>query len=88
MELSPVTAFVPHALLGQADSERVAIGWGDDPGAHCGLLINLRNAVPAFVERFERVAEVVVQDPTVRAALRQSWKHYKDRGYPLRDNKL
>lgn len=82
------SSFVPHGLLGSGEDERVAIGWQQDPGHHCDVLINLDLTVPDFIGRFHRVAEVVVQSPEVRDALRSSWKFYKDRGYPLKKNDL
>ena len=81
-------AFLPHGLLGGADDERIAIGWKDDPGHHRDVMINLALSVPEFVGRFERVAEVVVQTPEIRDPLRESWKYYKSRGYPLHNNKI
>lgn len=76
-------SFLPHGLLGAEHSERVAIGWGQDPGEHNDLLINLQLDIPDFFSRFQRVAEVVTQDDASLAALRQSWKFYRDRGYEL-----
>ena len=81
-------SFLPHSLQGATDSEPVFIGWGDDPGDHNDVLINLDLKVPTFVGRFSRVTEVVVQAPEVRDPLRQSAKYYKDRGYPVKFNKL
>jgi DNA polymerase-3 subunit chi len=76
-------SFIPHGLIASEESERVAIGWGEDPGDHCDVMINLGLAVPTFVGRFERVAEIVVQDPSIRDPLRDSWKRYKHFGYPI-----
>jgi DNA polymerase-3 subunit chi len=81
-------SFVPHGLLGSEDAERVAIGWGTDPGEHHGVMINLDITVPDFVGRFERVLEIVVQDPAIRDPLRDSWKRYKHFGYPLEKHDL
>jgi DNA polymerase-3 subunit chi len=81
-------SFVPHGLLGSGDDEKVAIGWHDNPGVHCDVLINLTLEVPSFIGRFQRVAEVVVQSPHIRDPLRNSYKFYRDRGYPLRKRKL
>lgn len=77
------SSFVPHGLLGSSEAERVAIGWGGDPGEHHDVMINLDLSVPDFVGRFERVAEIVVQDPAIRDPLRDSWKRYKHYGYPI-----
>ena len=82
------SSFVPHGLLGTAESEKVAIGWGADPGEHHDVMINLGLSVPDFVGRFERVAEIVVQDPAIRDPLRESWKRYKHFGYPIKNNNL
>lgn len=81
-------SFLPHALHGMEHSERVAIGWGQDPGDHNDLLINLQLDIPAFFSRFQRVAEVVTQDDSSLTALRQSWKFYRDRGYQLEKHDL
>lgn len=81
-------SFLPHALQGEEHSDRIAIGWGQDPGDHDDLLINLQLDIPAFFSRFQRVAEVVTQDETSLSALRQSWKFYQDRGYQLEKHDL
>ena len=81
-------SFLPHGLLGSDDAEHLGIGWGEDPGEHHDLMINLALAVPDFVGRFERVLEIVVQDPSVREPLRESWKRYKHFGYPLKQHEL
>ena len=82
------TSFLPHALQGEEHGEQIAIGWGQDPGDHNDLLINLHLDIPAFFSRFQRVAEVVTQDDDSITALRKSWKFYKDRGYELEKHDL
>ena len=77
------TSFLPHGLQGQDQSERIAIGWGQEPDGHNDLLINLQPGVPAFFSRFRRVAEVVTQDPASLESQRRSWRFYKERGYQL-----
>jgi DNA polymerase-3 subunit chi len=81
-------SFLPHGLVGAEDAERVAIGWGNDPGAHDDIMINLDLKVPDFVGRFHRVLEIVVQHPTIQESLRASWRHYKHFGYPVKSNDL
>ena len=81
-------SFLPHGLLGAEHSDRIAIGWGNDPAEHDDVMINLDLAVPDFVGRFRRVAEVVVQAPAVAEPLRKSYRFYKDRGYPLTNHRL
>lgn len=81
-------SFLPHGLLGEELSDTIAIGWGQDPGMHDDLLINLQLEIPPFFSRFRRVAEVVTQEPASLNALRQSWKFYKERGYQLEKHDL
>ena len=81
-------SFLPHALQGEEPAEAIAIGWGQDPAGHDDLLINLQLDIPAFFSRFNRVAEVVTQDPESLAALRKSWQMYQKRGYQLEKHDL
>ncbi len=81
-------SFLPHGLHGQEHSERIAIGWGQEPDNHNDLLINLQLEIPSFFSRFSRVAEVVTQEPDSLAALRKSWTFYKERGYQLEKHDL
>ena len=81
-------SFLPHGLHGQEHSDTIAIGWGQEPENHNDLLINLQLEIPAFFSRFARVAEVVTQDDASLAALRASWKFYKERGYQLEKHDL
>lgn len=76
------TSFVPHALQPDA-STPVLIGSGDDPGDHHDVLINLGATIPEFFGRFERVAEIVLNDPASLRTSRARWSFYKDRGYLL-----
>ena len=52
------------------------------------VLINLGQSVPDEFDRFERFIEVVSRQENDRLVGRQRWKHYKDRGYALRQNDL
>jgi len=79
-------SFLPHGLQGTADA--IAIGWGQEPGDHSDVLINLQLDIPAFFSRFQRVAEVVTQDEASLAALRSSWRFYRSRGYQLEKHDL
>ena len=81
-------SFLPHGLHGQEHSDTIAIGWGQEPDKHNDLLINLQLDIPSFFSRFQRVAEVVTQDPASLQALRKSWKFYKERGYQLEKHDL
>ena len=83
-------SFVPHGLLGQVDPEMtpVVIGHGTEAGGEHEVLINLAPQVPAFFSTFERVIEPVDTDPASRAACRDHYRYYRDRGYPLNNEKI
>ena len=82
------SSFVPHCPASSDAGEQVVLGFEDVPGSHNDVLINLALAPPSFFARFERVAEVVTQDENSLQALRDAWRHYKDRGYPLTKHDL
>lgn len=74
-------SFVPHQLAAAGNDAPLLLACGPDAGGAQSLLINLASTVPSFFERFERIAEVVNQDPLTRAALRDSYRFYRERGY-------
>jgi DNA polymerase-3 subunit chi len=82
-------SFLPHRLLsdaaGPGEGEPVLIGSGQEPrdGAW-DLLINLAADVPGFFSRFNRVAELVAAEEDSRAAGRERFRYYRERGYELR----
>jgi DNA polymerase-3 subunit chi len=86
-------SFLPHRLLSDGndsdEGEPVLIGCGQAPGdGRWDLLINLAPAVPDFFSRFSRVAEVVGTEEENKAAGRERFRYYRDRGYELRTHKV
>lgn len=81
-------SFVPHSNAEDEPDGVVVMGITHAPANHQDLLINLDLKVPDFFSRFARVAEVVVEDPAVRLAARESFRFYREQGYPLQDHKL
>ena len=81
-------SFVPHSPTEQEPDGCIVLGLGDDPGQHQDLLVNLDQRIPAFFSRFARVAEVVVDDPSMRQAARESFRFYREQGYPLQNHRL
>ncbi len=73
-------SFVPHDTVGAADAPceaPVALTTGALPAGHTDVLVNLGNGVPAFFEKFARVAEFLDARPDVRAAGRERFKVYR-----------
>lgn len=87
-------SFVPHLLADDplvretAADNSVIIGHGHEPSERCELLINLAPDVPRFFSRVTRVAEVIDAHPDRRAAGRERFKFYRDRGYPVETHNL
>lgn len=78
------SSFVPHALAPGTDArETVLIGSAAHSTEQHDVLINLGTSIPDFFSRFERVAEIVLNDPEALGISRERWSFYKDRGYAL-----
>jgi DNA polymerase III subunit chi len=84
------TEFVPHLRLraGQAVDPALAdtpILLVEHSGAlpHRETLLNLGAELPEGFEQFERVLEVVSQDPAQMQAGRRRFKQYKELGHPV-----
>lgn len=80
--------FVPHGMV-DAKGRNMAytpilLAARLEECPHSGVLINLGQATPLDFERFKRFIEVVTDHGEDRALGRNRWKHYKDRGYALR----
>lgn len=90
-------AFLPHVRLGASEALHAPVTLGTPGeldareqagGAAHDLLINLTDRVPEHFAAFDRVAEIVCQDDEVRAATRDSYRFYRERGYPLHHHDL
>lgn len=86
----PDGAFIPHGIAGgdEIHGAPVGIGHGADVGEYHDVLINLDDEVPLFFGRFERLAEIIVQDADARSQGRARYRFYRDRGYPLHHHEI
>jgi DNA polymerase-3 subunit chi len=93
----PRNAFVPHVRLGSEDAARVPVTFGTAEDVRAceatgrvihDLLINLGASIPERFAAFDRVAEIVCQDEAIRAAGRDNYRYYRERGYPLHHHDL
>ena len=55
---------------------------------HDEVLLNLRPEWPPFFSRFQRLIEIVSLDDEDRAAARERYRFYRDRGYEIRTHDL
>jgi DNA polymerase-3 subunit chi len=81
-------SFLPHTILGQELKAPITLGTDENAAVEADLLINLTIQTPALAERFNRVAEVVIQDPEVLAASRESFKLRRDAGWEVYNHRM
>ncbi|KAF1022169.1 MAG: hypothetical protein GAK30_01314 [Paracidovorax wautersii] len=90
------TEFVPHCRSSD-DPDMLAASpivlhdaaGGALPAIEVAVLVNLSRQLPQGFERFERLIEILPtpeHDAEGVALARQRWKHYKDRGYALKNH--
>jgi len=78
-------SFIPHQPSSK-DSQKsvpVLIGHDKEVPEEADILINLAPDIPDFFSQFERVAELVNENPDAKARARERYKFYRDRGYEL-----
>lgn len=82
-------SFLPHQPA-CPDSSTVPITLAHEraPASSVDVLINLAPDTPPFFSRFDRVVEVVDEQPAVRTAGRERYRFYRDRGYALQHHQL
>jgi len=88
-------SFVPHGIEGESPDPDAPVLIGhkaaladSTQARNRQVLINLARDIPLFFSSFERVAEVIGQNPEHKASGRQRYKFYRDRGYSLDSHTL
>ena len=84
---------VMNATTDQAASRvKEAVDYGvnyfDVAPSGADLLINLAGAIPTFHDQFTRIAEIVPNQESAKANLREHWTTYKSLGYELKHHEL
>jgi DNA polymerase-3 subunit chi len=78
--------FLPHVTAGDplADSTPIVLTDSDEAELpHHQVLINLSSGTPIHFARFERMFEIISSDDIDKAAGRDRYRFYQQRGYPL-----
>lgn len=78
--------FLPHVMAGDPLAASTPIILTDDDSVdlpHHQILINLSTGTPAHFARFERMFEIISSDDADKAAGRDRYRFYQQRGYPL-----
>lgn len=76
------TSFVPHAVAGGSETDRVPVLIGDGPGpnGYEQLLVSLTREVPGDVDRYQRVADLISSEQQEKQLGRERFKHYRAKG--------
>jgi len=82
---TPALGFVPHCLAGDelAAVTPIVIDQRGEDVTHDDVLLNLCAERPPFFSRFQRLVEIVGLDEEDKAAARERWRFYRERGYAL-----
>lgn len=77
--------FIPHVMHTDplAPQTPVVLACGSLDTDHHGVIVNLGAKPPTVFGRFERLIELVAQHEEDRAAARERWRFYRDRGYEM-----
>lgn len=89
-------SFVPHARATRyaelpprlAETPVLLLEHLDGAPSEGAILLNLGADVPPALDRFERIVEVVSQDPEDRTQARVRWRHYESAGLAPRNHAL
>ena len=84
-------SFIPHEIAGDAPSltgTAVVLNTGTGPTEPVDVLINLNPQLPTRPELASRIIEIIDGDPARRAAGRERFKAYRDRGFALEKHDL
>ncbi|PCJ32501.1 MAG: DNA polymerase III subunit chi [Gammaproteobacteria bacterium] len=83
-------SFIPHQLAEEASQpdNTILVGHDSKPPRLMDLLINLAAEQPAFFSSFNRVAEFINDDITIKTTGRQRYQFYQQHGYALETHKI
>lgn len=81
-------SFLPHAASVEAAGMPITLHESRLPEAHDDLLINLADVIPDGFGRFAQVADVVGGDESSRAAGRERFRFFRERGYPIDHHRI
>jgi DNA polymerase-3 subunit chi len=83
-------SFIPHQVHADTVDPRLPVLIGHDvpPTEFNDVLISLAPKVPEFFARFARVAELVGAPEADRAAARERFRIYRDRGFAVETHNL
>jgi DNA polymerase-3 subunit chi len=86
----PAIGFYPHCRASDklAAVTPIIVDHVAEPLPHDQVLINLLRETPPVFSRFQRLIEIVGLDEDDRAAARERFRFYRDRGYDITTHQL
>jgi DNA polymerase III subunit chi len=85
-------SFLPHEIFAGSPAAHscvmVLLGEAVAPPSHRQLVVNLTDGIPAELEQYERVAEIVDVDPQRKRSARERYKQYRERGCTLESHNV
>ncbi len=84
------TGFLPHCMTKSPLAAQTPVLITHDPEdtPHDEVLLNLHSAWPPAFSRFQRLVEIVSREEEDRAAARERFRFYRDRGYEIAKHDL
>ena len=82
-------SFLPHATVKNNDAESpVSIGWSGSDIVDADVIINLTDTVPDCASNYNRVVEIITDDPDAKDKGRLRYKKYRDLGFELNNHNI
>ncbi len=83
------TSFLANRLVTESHIARISLGWPEQHlPSHRQVIINLSDHIPDDAAQFERIAEIVIQQPDSLLASRERYKNYRTEGYEIQHNDM
>lgn len=83
-------SFLAHQITAQANAALapIEIGVSDAPIRKTGVMVNLTKEIPDFYQEFNRVIEIVFDEPLVQQQARERFRQYREQGCELNTHKI
>jgi DNA polymerase-3 subunit chi len=87
------SSFLPHGRHADSygDEPQAPIMIGHEPPSEvqsADVLISLLESAPVYADRFDRVAELVDNDPQEKQSARERFRQYRERGFELETHQV
>ncbi len=82
-------SFLAHQISATTNTELAPIEIGTStPLRKEGILVNLSKQIPDFYRDFNRIIEIVFDEPVVQQAARERFRQYREQGCELNTHKI